>query len=120
MIFVNRKKIFNNKKMNGQAVKDTFGKNIKFLRFRRELSQADLAEKADISVIFLSNIERGVKFPKPEIMARLACALEIEVYELFKPPLSPETGSETLTRLCEDIHRNISLAVDNVFQRYQG
>jgi len=30
--------------MNGHDIKITLGKNIKFLRFRREYSQADLAE----------------------------------------------------------------------------
>ena len=39
--------------MDGQAIKDALGKTIKFLRFRRGLSQADLAEKADISITFL-------------------------------------------------------------------
>jgi transcriptional regulator with XRE-family HTH domain len=106
--------------MDGQAIKATFGKNIKFLRFRKEYSQADLAEKADISIIFLSNIERGVKFPKPEVMSRIAAALEVEVFELFKADLIPEDHKEIMTRLSEDIHRNISLAVDEVFRRYFG
>jgi len=106
--------------MDGQAIKTTLGKNIKFLRFRRKYSQADLAEKADISIIFLSNIERGVKFPKPEIMSRIANALEIEVYELFKSDLIPENNKETINRLSEDIHRNISIAVDEVFKQYMG
>jgi transcriptional regulator with XRE-family HTH domain len=104
--------------MDGQAIKATFGKNIKFLRFRKEYSQADLAEKADISIIFLSNIERGVKFPKPEVMARIATALEVEVFELFKADLIPEDHKEIMNRLSEDIHRNISTAVDEVFKRY--
>jgi len=65
--------------MSGQDIKSTLGKNIKFLRFRKEYSQADLAEKADISITFLSNIERGLKFPKPDILSRLADTLGVEV-----------------------------------------
>jgi transcriptional regulator with XRE-family HTH domain len=106
--------------MDGQAIKATLGKNIKFLRFRKNYSQADLAEKADMSIIFLSNIERGVKFPKPEVMSRIATALEVEVFELFKADLIPEDNKEVMNRLAEDIHRNISLAVDEVFKRYFG
>jgi transcriptional regulator with XRE-family HTH domain len=106
--------------MDGQAIKATLGKNIKFLRFRRKFSQADLAEKADISVIFLSNIERGIKFPKPDVMSRIAKALEIEVFELFKADLVPENDKETISRLSEDIHRNINMAVDEVFRQYLG
>jgi transcriptional regulator with XRE-family HTH domain len=106
--------------MDGQAIKATLGKNIKFLRFRKEYSQADLAERADISIIFLSNIERGVKFPKPEVMSRIAKALEVEVFELFKADLIPTDYKETMSRLSEDIHRNISMAVDEVFKQYLG
>jgi transcriptional regulator with XRE-family HTH domain len=106
--------------MDGQAIKATLGKNIKFLRFRKEYSQANLAEKADISIIFLSNIERGVKFPKPEVMSRIAKALDVEVFELFKADLVPDEHKEAMSRLSEDIHRNISMAVDEVFKQYLG
>jgi transcriptional regulator with XRE-family HTH domain len=106
--------------MDGQAIKATLGKNIKFLRFRKGYSQADLAEKADISIVFLSNIERGVKFPKPEVMSRITEALGVEVFELFKAGLVPEDKKEFISRLSEDIHRNIGMAVDEVFKRYSG
>jgi transcriptional regulator with XRE-family HTH domain len=48
--------------MEEQELKGILGKNIKFFRSRRHLSQADLAEKAGISITFLSNIERGNNF----------------------------------------------------------
>ena len=101
--------------MDGQEIKTILGKNIRFLRFHKAYSQADLAEKANISTIFLSNIERGNKFPKPEIMSRLANALEVEVFELFKPEVVPENGKETFNRLSSDIHRTI----DEVFAHYK-
>jgi len=101
--------------MDGQEIKTILGKNIRFLRFHKAYSQADLAEKANISTIFLSNIERGNKFPKPEIMSRLANALEVEVFELFKPEVVPENGKETFNRLSSDIHRHI----DEVFKHYK-
>jgi transcriptional regulator with XRE-family HTH domain len=100
--------------MDGQEIKTALGKNIKYLRFHRGYSQADLAEKADISNIFLSNIERGVKFPKPEIMSRIATALEVEVFELFKADVVPASEKDTMNRLASDIHRNI----DEVFKHY--
>jgi transcriptional regulator with XRE-family HTH domain len=104
--------------MNGQDIKATLGKNIKFLRFRKSYSQSGLAEKADISITFLSNIERGIKFPQPGIIARLAAALEIEVYELFKTDLIPEDEKNSIYRLAEDITKNINLAVNEVFKQY--
>jgi transcriptional regulator with XRE-family HTH domain len=46
------------------------------------LYKAVLAEKAGISVIFLSSIERGTKYPKAETVAKLAKVLEVEIFEL--------------------------------------
>jgi transcriptional regulator with XRE-family HTH domain len=57
--------------MDIQKIKDIFGRNVKYFRFYRQLSQVALAEKADISVAFLSNIERGKMFPKVETLSRL-------------------------------------------------
>jgi transcriptional regulator with XRE-family HTH domain len=104
--------------MDGQVIKAILGKNIKFLRFRRKVSQALLAEKAEISTIFVSNIERGNKFPKPDILARIAVALDVEVYELFKTDTVPEDNKELINRLSEDITKNVNLVIAEVFKQY--
>jgi transcriptional regulator with XRE-family HTH domain len=49
------------------------------------MSQAELAEKAEISIIFLSDIERSNKWPSLDTLVRLADALKVDVYELLKP-----------------------------------
>ena len=104
--------------MNGQGIKATLGKNIKFFRFRREYSQAALAEKADISITFLSNIERGLKFPKPDILSQLAAALDVEVHELFRADIIPEGSKDLINHLAEDITKNVNLALGAVFKQY--
>jgi transcriptional regulator with XRE-family HTH domain len=106
--------------MDGQEIKDTLGKNIKFFRFRRQYSQAVLAEKADISITFLSNIERGNKFPKPEILAKIAANLGVEVFELFKTDIVPPDSNELITRLSEDIDSAVYSALRGVFKQYLG
>jgi transcriptional regulator with XRE-family HTH domain len=106
--------------MDGQAIKDTLGKNIKILRARRGLSQADLAEKADMSIPFLSNIERGIKYPLPDMLAKIARALGVEVNELFIANLVSGEGNELLSHLSEDITKNVNLAMVEVFKRYLG
>jgi len=104
--------------MGGQEIKATLGKNIKFLRLRRQYSQADLAERADISITFLSNIERGLKFPKPNILWQIAEGLEVKVYELFKTDLVPDDSMELINRLSDDIRRQVNQAMDVVFRQY--
>ena len=104
--------------MNGQDIKLTLGKNIKFFRFRREYSQSVLAEKADISITFLSNIERGLKFPKPDIISQLANALEVEVFELFKADIIPEDSKDMINKLADDITKNVNSTLKAVFKQY--
>ncbi|MDR1894429.1 MAG: helix-turn-helix domain-containing protein, partial [Spirochaetales bacterium] len=75
---------------------------------------------ADISIIFLSSIERGTKYPKPENLARIANALEVEVFELFKGDLVPFDGKELITRLSEDIIAKVNVALKDAFKEYLG
>jgi transcriptional regulator with XRE-family HTH domain len=103
-----------------QEIKDILGRNIKYFRFHRQLSQADLAEKADISVTFLSNLERGKMFPKIETLSRITKGLEVEVHELFRTDLIPEENKEIINRLSEDIKKNVNLAMTEVFKQYLG
>ena len=106
--------------MDGKTIKATLGKNIKLIRSRRGFTQAILAEKADISIIFLSNIERGTKYPNPDILARIAIALEVEAFELFKGDLVPSDYKELVTNLSKDISGKINNALEIIFKQYLG
>lgn len=108
--------------MNGQEIKAIFGNNIKLLRFQRQYSQADLAEKSNISITFLSNIERGLKFPKPSIMAQIAESLGVDVYTLFKSDLKPNDinidNIELTYRISNDIYYKINNSIEKIFKKY--
>jgi transcriptional regulator with XRE-family HTH domain len=106
--------------MDGRAVKATLGRNIKFFRSRRNFTQAVLAEKADISIIFLSSIERGTKYPQPDVLARIANALKVEVFELFKGDLVPSGSKELINRLAVDITGKVNSALEDIFKQYLG
>jgi transcriptional regulator with XRE-family HTH domain len=106
--------------MEERELKAILGKNIKSFRSRRQLSQADLAEKAGISITFLSNIERGNNFPLAGTLCSLAKALEVEVFELFKGDLAPSDSKELVNQLSEDITKKINLAMTEVFKQYTG
>jgi transcriptional regulator with XRE-family HTH domain len=106
--------------MDGQTIKDTLGKNIRLLRARRGFSQAGLSEEADISINFLSNIERGIKFPQPDMLSKLANALGVEVNKLFLENIAPDDDKELLNHMSEDLTKSINLAMAEVFKRYLG
>jgi transcriptional regulator with XRE-family HTH domain len=105
--------------MEGQGLRDALGKNIKLYRFHRSLSQADLAEKAGISITFLSDIERGNKWPYPDTLVNLAKALDTDVYELFKPEIAPDAEKGTMSRFAEDISRTINQSLKAVYEQYE-
>ena len=71
--------------MTEKDLRGIFSANIKRYRHNRSLSQADLAEKLDISVNFLCNIENGNRWVSPQTLVKFATVLKIEPYELFKP-----------------------------------
>jgi len=103
-----------------QEIKDILANNLKYFRIQRQFSQAQLAEKANISVTFLSNIERGKMFPKVETLSRLTESLDVEVYELFQPDLVSEDNKKMMNRLSEDITKNVNSALADVFKLYLG
>jgi transcriptional regulator with XRE-family HTH domain len=105
--------------MEGPELRDALGKNIKLFRFHRNLSQADLAEKAGISITFLSDIERGNKWPYPETLTGLARALDIEVFEFFRPEKAPDDTRTLMTRFSEDISRILNQSLDTVYKQYK-
>ncbi|MDR0597872.1 MAG: helix-turn-helix domain-containing protein [Treponema sp.] len=77
--------------MEVKEVRAILAKNLKLYRGLRAMSQAALAEKAGISIPFLSDIERGNKWPYMDTLINIANVLEVDVYELLKPA---ETGSK--------------------------
>ncbi|MDR0473551.1 MAG: helix-turn-helix domain-containing protein [Treponema sp.] len=101
-----------------QELKKTLGKNIKFFRFRRQFSQADLAEEAFISVTFLSNIERGNNFPQAKTLCNLADALEVEVWELFKDDGLSDQEAPIIDSISEDFKKHVNLAMEMVYKQY--
>ncbi|GMO48778.1 MAG: hypothetical protein Pg6C_11450 [Treponemataceae bacterium] len=57
--------------------------NMKERRRILGLSQAKLAEKVSTSTHYIGQIEQKNKFPSPEMLERLATALEIDTPQLF-------------------------------------
>jgi transcriptional regulator with XRE-family HTH domain len=53
---------------------------------RRRMTQNDLAGRAQISVSFLSMIERGERSPHLETLVKISKALDVQVADLFRFP----------------------------------
>jgi len=104
--------------MQEHELKEKVGKNIKFFRFRRQLSQADLAEKAQISITSLSDIERGINFPQAKTLCSLAQVLDVEVWSLFRGENTSDEQNVLLEHFSEDFSRQINIAMETVRKQY--
>jgi DNA-binding XRE family transcriptional regulator len=66
-----------------QIVKDNLGREIRRLRLSLNMSQTQLAEKAETDQAFISDLERGIANPTLDSLLRIAKALRVNVAELF-------------------------------------
>jgi transcriptional regulator with XRE-family HTH domain len=111
--------------MEGHELREALGKNLKTYRFLRGLSLAELAKKANISLTFLSDIERGNKWPYPETLSNLAAALDVPVSTLFTlkqdvQAYTPEDPKDdTIKQFSRDIRRQVDEALETIFRTYQ-
>lgn len=66
------------------SIYSKIGTRIRELRLQKGMTQQDLAERAEISVSFLSFLEKANRKGSLQTYADLASALEIELSELFQ------------------------------------
>jgi len=107
--------------MEGKDLRTILSSNLKLFRRNHGWSQADLAEKADISITFLSSIERCTKWPYPDTLVKLAKALKIEEFELFRHNETvPNDTAILMDRLVVDISESVKESIEKVYRRYRS
>ena len=105
--------------MTERELRAILSQNIKRFRGYRKLSQADFAEKINISIPFLSDIENGKKWASPITLVKIADALGIEVYELLRPEsIIPDNAVNILEKYTDDIHKRFGEMVNNIQEHY--
>jgi transcriptional regulator with XRE-family HTH domain len=65
------------------TLKQKFGRRLREIRAQRRMTQEQFAETLDVSVDFLSLIERGRNAPSFETLDKIAKRLRISVADLF-------------------------------------
>jgi len=85
-------------------IRQILANNMRNFRQKQGFSQVKLAEKADVTAQYIAMIETCVKFPKPEMLERLAKSLDIEPHELFSVPPTPQ---DELEKIRQDIRQDI-------------
>lgn len=64
-------------------LKTQFGRRLRVLRKRADLTQEELAEATGLTIESISNIERGIFGPKFDNLEKIAKVIGVEVKELF-------------------------------------
>jgi len=82
--------------------------NIKERRKVLGFSQAKLAEKVSTSTHYIGQIEQKNKFPSPEMLERIAAALEIDSPKLFS---MDSFSDEAIKRFQEGVLSDLEAAV---------
>ena len=90
--------------------------NLKNFRKIRGFSQFKLAELCESSQAYIAEIEVGKKFPSPDMIERIASALDLESYCLFqnKPVedgrhLSPLQREEIVNKVLDSVKKIVNL-----------
>ena len=96
------------------SIRETFAKNLRENRRKSGLTQAQLAEKAEISHHYLAMVELARNIPTVDTIERLAKVLNVEIYELFIVPLSPAMELKKIHEtIIADMKQIVSEAVES-------
>lgn len=69
------------------SAREVFGRNLRRARRLREVSQEELALRADLSRTYVSEVERGVRNVSIDNMGLLSQALGVPLRDLVDPTL---------------------------------
>lgn len=94
-----------------------FGTALRQLRRTRKLSQAELAEAAELSVDMIGRLERGVTGPSFESIEALAKALRVPPVALFGARGSESTRGGERGKVLAEIDRTLSALNDAELKR---
>jgi transcriptional regulator with XRE-family HTH domain len=91
-----------------------FVQNLKKYRRKSGLTQAQLAEKVNVSTHHIGMIELSRNNPTLELVERIAEALNIKTYELFIDILSPNRDLELLR---QEIRADMKQLLDETLEK---
>ena len=106
--------------MEGMVKTGDLSKRIRETRKSKKLTQEELAEKAEISVVYASEIERNIKTPSIEVFAKIAKALDVSADYLLRDELP--TGKayvfDDLTKKLEGLTPKQRKTVSDIIDAY--
>ena len=107
--------VIKNKSMTSDDIKNRLGENLKRIRKEQNLTQFQLAEKAELSEETVKNIELSRCWTSEKNLSKITKALGIDISTLFLPVESSFDDDSIDTRaLKEAIAKNLQNYVNNI------
>jgi transcriptional regulator with XRE-family HTH domain len=95
-------------------------KNLKRLRDIQNLSQMNLALKADLAHNFINDIENGKKGISCKSLAKLSSALEVEPYQFFLPETVADNGFSSYAHDLNDSFQKTLKRIMSIYLPQEG
>lgn len=73
-------------------IREVLARNLKAFRHARDMSQEELAHRANIDRTYISSLERRIYAASIDVVDRLANVLGVEAHELLMKPSVSEQG----------------------------
>ena len=104
----------------GRVDKLTMGDRIKAARKKLGLTQEQLAEKVDVTLFYMGEIERGVKTPSLDLFVRLVEVLDVSADYLLRDTVSTGNvyGDKRMARKLENLTPRQRAAVEALIDTY--
>ena len=98
----------------------TMGDRIKTARKNRGLTQEALAEKVDVTLYYMGEIERGTKTPSLDLFIRLVEVLDVSADYLLRDTVSIGNvyGDKRMARKLENLTPRQRAAVEALIDTY--
>ena len=89
-------------------------RNMKRYRIHFGISQAELAERAELSVGYIGEVEMGRKFPSPEKLEAIAKVFEVRAFRLLMGPedVTDAMGPDAVYETAEKLKKILSDEID--------
>lgn len=80
------------------------------------ISQMELAERAGISPGYVGEVEMGRKYPSPDILERIAVALEVRPYRLLMSDedVADAAGQDAIYEAADRLKQRLSEGLDDL------
>ena len=92
-----------------------FGKRVLFYRNMYKMTQSKLAERLDLSIKQISDVENGRSFVTADTLANLSSIFKIDVHKLFTPD---EIKYDDIPEALERYSGQVKEAMENIAKDY--